>query len=135
MRMAQSQDDPAIQRRDVVGKFQEDRSNAVIAKAISEATKAVEKASTEAQSYTVQVRERSDGALSSRMTSPIERVVQDAKANMLQGIVHSTRKVKAMTTTKRVTRMRPRSPRPVTNLRNPVETRRDERTDVSWSPS
>ena len=36
---------------------------------------------------------------------------------MLQGIMQSTRKVKAMATTKRETRMRPRSPRPVTNLR------------------
>ena len=34
--------------------------------------------------------------------------MEDVKANMLQGIMHSTRKVKAMTTTKRVTRMRPR---------------------------
>ena len=44
MRMVRSQDDHASQRRDEVGKLQEDRSKAVIAKAISEATKAVEKA-------------------------------------------------------------------------------------------
>ena len=48
MRVVQSQDDPASQRREV-GKLQEDRSKAVAAKAISEATKAVDKASTEAQ--------------------------------------------------------------------------------------
>ena len=29
-------------------------------------------------------------------------------------------------------RMRPRSPRPVTNRGDPAETRRDGRTDVSW---
>ena len=45
VRVAQSQDDPAGQRRDEVGNLQEDRSKAVIAKAISEATKAVEKSS------------------------------------------------------------------------------------------
>ena len=146
MRMVQSQDDFAGQQRDEVGKL-EDRSKAVISKAISEATKAVEKASTEAQSFTTEVREGSDGKLSSRMSSPIAqvreayrsvitvyrrggRVVEDVKANMLRGIMQSTRKVKAMTTTKRVTRMSPRSPRPVTDLRNPIETRRDGRTDV-----
>ena len=76
----------------------------MIAKAISEATKAVEKASAEAQSYTAGGREGSDGKLSSRMSSPIEqvrevnrseitvyrrggRVVEDVKANMLQGIM------------------------------------------------
>ena len=74
MRMVQSQDDRASQRREEVGKLQEDRSKAVIAKAISEATKAVEKASTEAQSYTAGGREGSDGKLSSRMSSPIEQV-------------------------------------------------------------
>ena len=72
--MAQSQDDPASQRREEKGKLQEDRSKTVIAKANPEATKAVEKASTEAQSYTAQVREGSDGKPSSRMSSPIEQV-------------------------------------------------------------
>ena len=38
-----SQDDPASQRREEVGKLQEDRSKTVISKAISEATTAVEK--------------------------------------------------------------------------------------------
>ena len=71
VRVVRSQDDPASQQREV-GKLQEDRSKAVVAKAISEATKAVEKASTEAQSYTAEVREGSDGTLSSRMSSPIE---------------------------------------------------------------
>ena len=64
MRMAQSQDGPASQRREEVGKLQEDRSKAVIAKTISEATKAVEKASTEAQRrqrrHAVQSNEQSD---------------------------------------------------------------------------
>ena len=147
MRIVQSQDDLASPRREVVGKLLEDRSKAVIAKAISEATKAVVKASAEAQSYTAGGREGSDGKLSSRMSSPIEqvrevnrseitvyrrggRVVEDVKANMLQGIMQSTRKVKAMTTTKRVARMRPRRPRPATIRKDPVETGRDGRTDV-----
>ena len=38
--------------------------------------------------------------------------------------------MKAMTRTKTVTWMRPRSPRPVTNRKDPVETRRDGRTDA-----
>ena len=70
IRVVHSQDD----RREEAGKLQEDRIKAVIAKAISEATKAVEKASTEAQSYTAEVREGSDGKLASRMSSPIEQV-------------------------------------------------------------
>ena len=45
IRVAQSQDDPASQRREEIGELQEDRSKAVIAKAIAEATKAVEKTS------------------------------------------------------------------------------------------
>ena len=45
IQVVQSQDDPAIQRREDVGKLQEDRSKAAIAKAIAEATKAVEKTS------------------------------------------------------------------------------------------
>ena len=53
------------QRRHEEGKLQEDRSKAVIAKAISEATDAVEKASAEAQSYLAEVREGSDGTLPS----------------------------------------------------------------------
>ena len=80
MRMAQPQEDPASQRRDEVGKLQEDRSKAVIAKAISEATKAVEKASTEAQSCTAEVREGSGGELSSRMSSPIEQLENSTEA-------------------------------------------------------
>ena len=43
VRVVHSQDDPASQRREEVGKLQEDRSKAVIAKTIAEATKAVEK--------------------------------------------------------------------------------------------
>ena len=74
MRLVQSQDDLASQRREGVGKLLEDRSKAVIAKAISEATKAVDMASAEAQSYTAGGREGSDGKLSSRMSSPIEQV-------------------------------------------------------------
>ena len=72
IRMVQSQDDPPSQRRDEVGKLQEDRSKAVIAKAVSEATDAVEKASAEAHSYVAEVREGSDGTLSSRMNRQIE---------------------------------------------------------------
>ena len=64
MRLAQSQDDSASQRTEEVGKLQEDRSKAVTAKATSEATKAVEKASTEAQRrqrrHAVQSNEQSD---------------------------------------------------------------------------
>ena len=45
MRMVQSQDDPASRRKEETGKLQEDRSKAVIAKAIAEATKAVEQIS------------------------------------------------------------------------------------------
>ena len=73
MRLVQSQDDFASQHRDA-GKLQEDRSKA------SEATKAVEKASTEAQSYTAEVREGSDGTLSSRMSSPIEQFEKSTEA-------------------------------------------------------
>ena len=79
--MAQSQDDPTSQRREEAGKLQEDRSKAVIAKAISEGTKAVEKAaSTEAQSDTAEVREDSGGKLSSRMSSPIEQLENSTEA-------------------------------------------------------
>ena len=63
-----------------VGKLQEDRSKAVVAKAISEATKAVEKASTEAQSHTAEVREGSDGTLSSKLSSPIEQFERSTEA-------------------------------------------------------
>ena len=80
MRMVQSQDDPASQQRGEVGKLQEDRSKAVIAKAISETTEAVEKASTEAQSKTAEVREGSDGKLPSPMSSPIEEFENSNKA-------------------------------------------------------
>ena len=45
IRVVQSQDDPASQRREETGKLQEDRNKAVIGKAIAEATKAVEKTS------------------------------------------------------------------------------------------
>ena len=68
MRMAQSQDDFASQRKKEVGTLQEDRSKAVIAKVIAEATKAVEEANAEVQIY----HGGSDGTLSSRMNSPIE---------------------------------------------------------------
>ena len=105
--MVHPQDHPASQRREEVGKLQEDRSKAVIAKTIEEATKAVEKASTEAQGCTAEVREGSDGTLSSRLSSTIGqfeksteansqytaeggRVIEDVKANMLQGIMHSS---------------------------------------------
>ena len=81
--MAQSQDDPANQQRDEVGKLQEDRSKAVIAKATSEATKVVDEASAEAQSYTAEVREGSDSKLSSRMSSPIEHVRAVNRSNSL----------------------------------------------------
>ena len=80
VRVVQSQDDPASQRREEVGKLQEDRSKAVIAKAISEATKAVEKASADGQSYIAEVREGSDGTLSSRMNSPIEQFEKSTEA-------------------------------------------------------
>ena len=43
IREVHSQDDLASQRREEAGKLQEDRSKAVIAKVIEEATKAVEK--------------------------------------------------------------------------------------------
>ena len=96
MQLVQSKDDPASQRREEVGKRKEDRSKAVIAKVIAEATKGVEKAHAEAQSYTAEVRGGSDGTLSSRMNSPIEQLErsteansQYTKANMLQGIMES----------------------------------------------
>ena len=68
-----------------MGKLQEDRSKTVIAKAISEATKAVVKASTEAQSCSAGVREGSDGKLSSRLSKfeksseAKKKVVEDVK--------------------------------------------------------
>ena len=80
MRVVHSQDGPAIQRREQVGKLQEDRGKAVIAKTIAEATKAVEKASAEAQSYSAEVREGSDGTLSSRVNSPIEQFEKSTEA-------------------------------------------------------
>ena len=119
----------------------------MIAKAISEATEAVEKASAEAQSYIAEVREGSDGTLSSRMNSPIEqfeisvhrkrgRVIEQVIANRSQGIMQSVSESESSDDDEeRETRMRPRSPRPVTNRKDPVETKRDGRTDVSWSPS
>ena len=61
--MVHSQDDFACQR--VVGKLQDDHSKAVVAKAISEATEAVE--------ATAEVRKGSGGTVSSRMSSPIEQ--------------------------------------------------------------
>ena len=80
MRVVGSQDDPASQRREQVGKLQEDRGKAVIAKTIAEATKAVEKASAEAQSYSAKVREGSDGTLSSRTNSPIAQFEKSTEA-------------------------------------------------------
>ena len=52
----------------------------MIAKTIAEATKAVEKANAEAQSYTAEVRGGSDGTLSSRMNSPIEQFEKSTEA-------------------------------------------------------
>ena len=52
----------------------------MVAKAIPEATNAVEKASTEAQSYTAEVRKGSDGTLSRRMSSPIEQFEKSTEA-------------------------------------------------------
>ena len=63
------------------GSCRRDRSKAVIAKAISEATKAVEKASAEAQSCTAGVREGSDGTLSSPMSSPIDKFEKSTESN------------------------------------------------------
>ena len=51
MRMVQSQDDFASQRKKEVGTLQEDRSKAVIANVIAEATKVVEKANAKVQIY------------------------------------------------------------------------------------
>ena len=79
--MVHPQDHPASQRREEVGKLQEDRSKAVIAKTIEEATKAVEKASTEAQGCTAEVREGSDGTLSSRLSSTIGQFEKSTEAN------------------------------------------------------
>ena len=125
----------------------------MIATAISEATEAVEKASAEAQSYIAEVREGSDGTLSSRMNSPVEqfekstrseisvhrrrgRVIEEVIANMSQGIMQSASESESDDDDEeRGTRMRPRSPQPLTNRKDPVETKRDGRTDVSWSPS
>ena len=59
MRMVQWQDDPASQRREEVGKLQEDRSKAVIAKATSE------EASAGTQGCIAEVRRGSDGTSSS----------------------------------------------------------------------
>ena len=73
---------PASQRREEAGKLQEDRSKAVIAKAIAEAPKAVEKASAEAQSYTAEICEGSDDKLSSRMISPIEQFWKSIETNL-----------------------------------------------------
>ena len=59
------------------------------------------------------------------------------KANMLQGIMQSASESESDDDDEEsgTRMMRPRSPRPVTNRKDPVETRRDGRTDVSWSPS
>ena len=51
-------------------------------KPVAEATKAVEKATTEAQSCTAEVHEGSDGTLSSRMNSPIEQFERLTEANL-----------------------------------------------------
>ena len=60
--------------------MQEDRSKTVIAKAISEATEAVEKASAEAQSCIAEVREGSDIRPSSQVNSPIEQFEKSTEA-------------------------------------------------------
>ena len=74
--MVQSQEPAKTRGRQA----QEDRSKAVIAKAISEATDAVEKASAEAQCYVAEVREGSDGTLSSRMNRQIEQFEKSTEA-------------------------------------------------------
>ena len=71
--MAQSEDDLASQRREEVSK-------AVIAKTNAEATKVVEKANAESQSYTFEVLEGSDGKLSSRMNSQVEQLKKSIQA-------------------------------------------------------
>ena len=98
------------------------------------ATKVVEKANAEAQSWTAKVREDSDGRLSSRTNCQIEQfeksteailsAPQDASERVARHHAEARVKVKTMTTTKRMSRMKPRSLRPVTNRRDPVETRR-----------
>ena len=102
----------------------------MIAKAISEATEAMEKAYAEAQSFFAEVREGSDSTLSSRMNSPIEqfekstrskisvhrrrgRVIEEVIAKMSQGIMQSASESESDDDDEeRGTRMRPRSPRP-----------------------
>ena len=110
------------------GSCRRDRSKAVIAKAISEATKAVEKASAEAQSCTAGVREGSDGTLSSPMSSPIDKFEKSTEAILSMPQRRTSRRgresghvARHHAMHERVTRMRSRSARPVTNLRNPVE--------------
>ena len=147
MRMAQSQDDPASQRREEVGKLREDRSNAVIAKAISEAAEAVEKASAEAQSYIAEVREGSDGTLSSRMNSPIEqleksteailgeRVIKEVKANMLQGTMQSASELESDDDDEERDEDEAEKPATRDKQKRSSGDKEDGRTDVSRSPS
>ena len=125
-----------------VGKLQEDRSKAVIANDIAVATKAVEKASAEAQSCTAAVRQSSDGKLSSRMSSPIEQV-RDVNRSNPQCTAEEDES--SNTWSEYVARHHAKHEESesddddeksdedatVTNLRNPVEARRDGRTDVS----
>ena len=116
IRVVQSQDDPASQRREETGKLQEDRSKGVIAKATAEATKAVEKTSVRRlRVCTAEVREGSDGKRSNRMNSQIEQFEKSTEAilstpqseseHVARQHAKARVKVKAMTTTKRMTRM------------------------------
>ena len=122
VRVVQSQDDLASQRREEVGKLQEDRSKAVLAKAISEATAAVVKASAEAQSYIADVRKGRDGTLSSGMNSPIEQFEKSTEAILRTPQRRTSHRVSESDDDdeERGTRMRSRSPRLVTNRKDPV---------------
>ena len=116
-----SQDDPASQRRKEAGKLQEDRSKAVIAKAIAEATKAVEKTSVrKLKVFPAEVREGNDSTLSSRMNTAIEQFEKSTEAILStpQSESEHVTRHHAKAQVKAMTRMRPRSPRPVTNRRN-----------------
>ena len=118
--VVQSQDDLACQRGKEVGKLQEDRSNAVIAKTIAEATKAVEKASAEAQSYIAEVREGSDGTLSSRKNSPIEQFEKSTEA------ILSTQQRRTSHRGRDVARHRAKRERKVKAMTNDEESDEDE---------
>ena len=78
VRVVQSQDDTAGQRREEVGKLQEDRSKAVIAKAIADRSRGESKC--RGSEYTAEVRESSDGKLPSRTNSPMEQLEKSIEA-------------------------------------------------------